>query len=265
MKAKCPYCGRKITYGTRLLEKGEGEHYCKHCKKPSNIVLDKGIWAVFAACAVFSILVLLFYFTFGTVAQHEYNIDGSNAVLVAIFFGKLKTLKWILWEMLPFVAFFFVSPLFVKYTMQKKYAYQSSDRIDLGTGFIPPVNNSETSDNNGSTRVIPKMGATRVDDDFEFENISSNSGKTSDTRSFNLRESMVEVNPESYTKSASFRSDAPLKKVERVKPEKISEPQELYRVKVLREQELRKAELKEKAKEIDKAGNEKNYSANRKF
>ena len=51
MKAKCPYCGRKITYGTRLLEKGEGEHYCKHCKKPSNIVLDKGIWAVFAACA----------------------------------------------------------------------------------------------------------------------------------------------------------------------------------------------------------------------
>lgn len=264
MKAKCPYCGRKITYGTRLLEKGEGEHYCKHCKKPSDIVLDKGIWAVFAGCAIVAILILLFYFTFGTVAQREYNIDGSHAALIAIFFGKLKTLKWVLWEILPFVVFFFVSPLFVKFTMQKKFAYSSTDRIDLGTGFIPPLK-TEPSANDGSTRVMPKVGATMVADDFEFENISSNSGKASDTRSFNLRDTLVEVNPESYTKSASYRSDAPLKRVERVKPEKIENPNELYRVKVLREQELKKAELQQKAKEIDKTSSDKNYSANRKF
>ena len=35
MKAKCPYCGRKSTYGTRFMEKGEGEHICKSCNKPS--------------------------------------------------------------------------------------------------------------------------------------------------------------------------------------------------------------------------------------
>lgn len=264
MKAKCPYCGRKITYGTRLMEKGEGEHICKYCKKPSNIIHDKKIWMLFTITAIVSLLILIFYITFGTVVQHEYNADGSNAVMVNLFFGKFKTFKWILWEVLPYLVFFFVSPLFVNYQMQKKYSGMTADHIDLDTDFIPP-SEDEVSPASGSTRIIPKVGNTKVADDFDFQEISSNSGKISDTRSFSLKGAVTEINPESYVKSASGRSDAPLKKVERVKPQIINEPEELYRVKVLKEQERQKRELHEQAKNIDKTSQDKNYSANRRF
>ncbi len=263
MKAKCPYCGKKITYGVRFMERGEGEHYCKYCKKPSNIVQDKKIWMLFTVSTIISVLILLFYFAFGNVVQHEYNADGSHWVLVALFFGKFKTFKWIFWEILPYLAFFFISPVFINYQMQKKYAYSTADRIDLDTDFLPPAEDS-SAPASGSTRVIPKVGATKVSDDYDFEEISSSSSRVSDTRNFNLKEALTEINPENYVKTASSRSDAPLKKVERVKPEKISEPQELYRVKILREQERQRQELEAQAKNIDKAI-DKNYSANRKF
>lgn len=264
MKAKCPYCGRKITYGTRFIERCEGEHICKNCKKPSNIVQDKRIWMVFIATLIISILILLFYFTFGNVVQHEYNVDGSHGVLVALFFGKLKTFKWIFWEILPYLVFLFVSPLFINYQMQKKYAGMTSEHIDLDTEFLSP-SQAEISPASGSTRVLPKVGTTKVEDDFDFQEISSSSGRVSDTRSFNLKEAVTELNPEDYVKSASGKSDAPLKKVERVKPHIIDEPQELYRVKVLKEQERQRQELQQQAKNIDKNNQEKNYSANRKF
>lgn len=263
MKAKCPYCGKKITYGTRLIECGEGEHYCKHCKKPSNIVQDKKIWMLFTICVIVSVLILFFYIAFAKAAQHDFNEDGSYRVMVAIFFGKFKTFKWILWELLPFMAFLFISPLFINFQMQKKYAYSTMDSIDLDTEYLPPVDNStEVSD---STRVLPKVGSTKVADDYDFQNISSRSENISGTRSFSLRDSVTEINPESYVKSASGKSDAPLKKVERVKPERIEEPQELYRVKVLREQEKKRQELQAQAKTMDKGSQDKNYSANRKF
>lgn len=264
MKVGCPYCGRKITYGTRLIEKGEGEHFCKACKKPSNIVQDKKIWIVFTLSVILSLIVFLFYLTFSTVIQHEYNADGSHSLMVSLFFGKLKTFKWIFWEVLPYLAFLFISPLFIKYKMQKKYSGMTSERIDLDTDFLPPTE-SEVSPASGSTRVIPKVGNTKVSDDFDFQEISSSSKKLSDTKNFNLKEALTEINPESYVKSASAKSDAPLKKVERVKPQIVDEPQELYRVKVLREQERQKRELEEQAKNIDKFTQEKNYSANRKF
>lgn len=246
------------------MERGSGEHICKHCKKPSNIVQDKGIWMLFTVCAIFSVVILLFYFGFANIFQQAYNEDGSFSFVVAMFFGKYKTLKWILWELLPYLAFFFISPIFINYQMQKKYAYNSADRIDLGTDFIPPVD-ADSAPTSGSTRVIPKVGTTKVEDDFDFEEISSSSKKISDTRNFNLKETITEIDPESFVKTASSRSNAPLKKVERVKPQVVEEPQELYRVKVLREQERQKRELEEQAKSIDKSSGEKNFSANRKF
>lgn len=263
MKAKCPYCGKKITYGTRLIECGEGEHYCNHCKKPSNIVQDKKIWMLFTICTIVSVLILFFYIAFAKAAQHDYNEDGSYALMVTLFFGKFKTFKWIAWEILPFIAFFFISPVFINYQMQKKYAYSTMDSIDLDTDYLPPADTSAAASD--STRVLPKVGSTKVADDYDFQNISSSSGNVSGTRSFSLKDSVTEINPESYVKSASARSDAPLKKVERVKPSRVEEPQELYRVKVLREQEMKRQELQAQAKNLDRNTQEKNYSANRKF
>lgn len=269
MKAKCPYCGRKISYGVRFMERGNGEHFCKSCKKPSNIVQDKKIWILFTITAIFSLIVLMFYFAFSGIVQHAYNTNGDYGVMVALFFGKYKTLKWVIWEIIPYIVFFFVSPLFVNFQMQKKYAYTSADHIDLGTDFIPPLDNSETKES-GSTRVIPKVGVTKVDDNYTFENISSNSGKNvSDTKSFSIKSDVTQIDPESYVKSASYRSDAPLKKVEHSTPSQHSavpeQTQELYRVKVLREQELKRQELQAQAKSMDSKSSDKNYSGNRKF
>ncbi len=251
------------------MEKGNGEHYCKSCKKPSNIVQDKKIWLLFAIVAVFSLIVLMFYFAFSGIVQHAYNTNGEYGTLVALFFGKYKTIKWILWETIPYIVFFFVSPLFVNFQMQKKYAYSSADHIDLGTDFIPPLDTQKTKDS-GSTRVIPKVGVTKVEDNHTFENISSSSGKTlSDTKSFSIKSEVTEINPESYVKSASYRSDAPLKKVEHSatsqSPVASEQTQELYRVKVLREQELKRRELQAQAKNLDSKATDKNYSGNRKF
>lgn len=251
------------------MEKGNGEHYCKSCKKPSNVVQDKKIWLLFAIAAVFSLFILLFYFSFSGVVQHAYNTNGDYGAMVAVFFGKYKTIKWILWEVIPFLVFFFVSPLFVNFQMQKKYAYTSADHIDLGTDFIPPIDTQETK-TSGSTRVIPKVGVTKVEDNYNFENISSNSGRNlSDTRNFNIKGEVTQINPESYVKSASYSSDAPLKKVEHsAQVNSTSVPQqtqELYRVKVLREQELRRQELQAQAKNLDNKSSERNYSGNRKF
>lgn len=264
MKAKCPYCGRKITYGTRFSEKGIGEHTCKSCKKPSNVVQNKRIWVIFAIASLIALLILLFYFAFANVVQREFNESGSYAFLVTLFFGKLKTLKWAIWEILPFLMFYFVSPLFIEYRMQKKYAYTSADHIDLDTDFIPPIN-GDNSQPLGSTRVISKIGTTMVEDDYDFKDISSSSGKSGNTQKFNLNEAVTAIDPESYVKSGSGKSDAPLKKLERPKPTKAVEEQELYRVRVLKEEEQRqRRELQAQAKNMDKQ-KEKSFSANRKF
>lgn len=254
------------------MERGSGEHICKSCKKPSNIVQDSKIWMLFAATALFSLIVLLFYFTFSGIVQHAYNSTGDFGALVTIFFGKYKTVKWILWETVPYVIFFFVSPLFINYQMQKKYAYTSADHIDLDTDFLPPVDNSGVKGNTSSTRVIPKVGVTKVDNDYAFENISSSSGNNlNDTRNFSIKSQVTEINPESYVKSASYRSDAPLKKVEnkpavQSAPQNMEQTRELYRVKVLREQEERQRQaLQQQAKNMDSKSTDRNYSANRKF
>lgn len=269
MKAKCPYCGRKISYGTRFMERIYGEHVCKHCKKPSNIVQDNKLWGVFAGVAVFSLLILIFYFIFGNVMQQEYNANGDHEFFITLFFGKFKTLKWVLWETIPYIAFFFVSPLFIKYQMQKKYAYMSSEFIDLGTDFLPPINDAENGNTSG-TRVIPKVGVNKVADDYDFENISSSSKNISDTRNFSIKSDFTKINPENYVKSSSYRSETPLRKMEHTQPVRIkeeikAEENELYRVKVLREQERQKRELEAQAKEMDKNNTDKNYSANRRF
>lgn len=263
MKANCPYCGRKIKYSVRFKEKGEGEHICKNCKKPSDIVQNKSIWLLFAVCGAATVLILVFYLCFGNIIQREFNQSGSYKVLVDLFFGNLKLLKWALWELLPYLVFYFVSPLFVSFKAQSKYAHGSTQRINLETDFVNAAN--EPEDFGENTRVISKLGRTMVEDDYDFQNISSNSESMGDTKSFKLNDGFVNINTEPSVKYASGKSDAPLKKVERVKPVKTEEPYELYRVKVLREQErLKKQEQEEKRKNPD-ALKDKSFSANRKF
>lgn len=264
MKANCPYCGRKIKYSVRFKEKGEGEHICKSCKKPLDIVQDKNIWLLFAACVAVMVLIFVFYLCFGGIIQREFNQSGSYKVLVDLFFGKLKLLKWALWELLPYIVFYFISPLFVSFKAQSKYAHSSTQRINLETDFVNAVAN-EPGKFDENTRVISKLGSTMVEDDYDFQNISSTSESMGDTKSFKLSGDFVNINTEPSVKYASGKSDAPLKKVERVKPVKTEEPYELYRVKVLREQErLKKQEQEEKRQNPD-ASKDKSFSANRKF
>ena len=263
MKVKCPYCGEKISYGTRFMEKGEGEHICKKCKKPSNVEQNKKIWILFAITSIVSILILIFYFAFSSPVQKAFDDNGSFGFLVFMFFGKTKELKWILWELLPYIVFIFVSPVFVEYSMQKKYAGFTSTMEFSAEDFISPENISDV-DNVSSTRVMSRIGTTKVSADHVFENISSSStGDFDKTRSFNIKEEVTSINPEDYVKSESYRDNSPLKRVDRAPQTTKVQPRELYRARELREKEAREREILSENK-ASKPEN-KNYSANRKF
>ena len=109
-KFKCPYCGRKIGYGIRLTENKKGEHTCNHCNKISNIKQDTYIWILLILCSVLSILILIFYISSANSIQNIYDDTGKMKFLVSLFFGKLMIFKWIIWELIPFIAFYFFSP-----------------------------------------------------------------------------------------------------------------------------------------------------------
>ena len=59
-KKKCPYCNRKISYTTRLIEHGDAEHDCPNCNKTSKITQDSRIWALLLLCSIFALFILIF-------------------------------------------------------------------------------------------------------------------------------------------------------------------------------------------------------------
>ena len=96
---KCPYCGKTVSYPTAFLLRRRGEHFCKKCKKESNVYINKLIWVAVFFTLLLSFL-LLMYFMFMT--------DREN-------------LWFILVVMIPYIAFFLSSPLFVRLRPKKKF------------------------------------------------------------------------------------------------------------------------------------------------
>lgn len=269
-RIRCPYCSRKINYWRRLLENSKGEHTCKNCRKISNIKQDPVIWIVLILCCLFALFIMIFYFSSAKSIQNTYDETGKMKFLVKLFFGNLKEVKWIFWEIFPFIVFYFISPLFIGYSPQKRFMEQTQSKIDLSV----PLTNTSSSPKvktDQRTRNIPKAKEpvfTGV-----YEDISSSSSSDIDkTRAFRVSDSselykeekkekaevMTDINVQKNSVSSSYSSDAPLIKVSHnIPPAEKDEDVKEY------------VPAKDRTKENNPAEKEKpvppNYSANRKF
>ncbi len=215
MKSKylCPYCSRKVKYFTRLVEHNLGEHKCKHCKKKSNISQNKTMWLLLLGAVIFAALIMIFYFVCQKSINRANEETGAYGFLCFLFFGKATVIKWIMWEAVPFLVFYFVSPFFITYKPQQRFVEQTTSSIDLDIPNMPSVNNGATRGIDGGTKIIPK--ADEGEFVGEFEDISSSSD-IEKTRAFdvnNLSNENININNPKNSVSASYSSDTPLKRI----------------------------------------------------
>lgn len=214
-KQKCPYCSRKIEYKTRLLEHGNAEHDCPNCNKTSKISQNPNIWILLILCCMVALFIMIFYFSAAKPIQNIYEDEGRFAFLVTLFFGKAKEIKWMFWELLPFAVFLFVSPAYIEFLPLKRFMEQTPSKIDLS---VPVHSSSSKSDKpTGRTRNIPKTQTGSFSG--VYEDISSSSGSVDKTRAFRISdmessEGVTDVSSYTTSKSDSYSSDAPLKKVQ---------------------------------------------------
>ncbi len=257
-KFKCPYCSRKIGYGTRLIEHKKGEHNCNHCQKISNIKQDSYIWILLTLCIVFSLFILVFYLTSANSIQNVYDENGKMKFLVSLFFGNLMILKWIIWEIIPFVVFYFVSPVFLRFTPQRRFMEQTQTKIDLS---VPIISSSSKSKADSRTQNILK---NQTEFSGVYEDISSSSSTDMDkTRCFKMSEMQSEdytdVNKERMTKSQSYSSDAPLIRVSH-EPSVTFEEEDMKEYIPVKDKNHSQVKVT-----VQKEKPQSNYSANRKF
>lgn len=97
--AKCPYCGRRLSYLTAQQHKKKGEYLCSRCKKESNVYINKKIWLPFIFTLMIAIIIM---------------------VLVMIYIAEKNIFSFIL-VMIPFLLFYLFVPFFVTLRPLKKY------------------------------------------------------------------------------------------------------------------------------------------------
>ncbi|MBR2723967.1 MAG: hypothetical protein IKB72_00800 [Ruminococcus sp.] len=267
---RCPYCSRKVNYWRRLLENSKGEHTCKNCKKISNIKQNPVIWITLILCCLFALFILIFYFSSAKSIQNTYDDTGKMKFLVKLFFGDLKEVKWILWEIFPFIVFYFISPFFIEFSPQKRFMEQTQSKIDLSVPLTNTSSNPKVKTDQRSRNILkvkePAFSGV-------YEDISSSSENDMDkTKSFKVSDSseyfkedkkettevMTDINVQKNSVSNSYSSDVPLVKVSHNTP-LVSADEDVKEY----------VPTKERAKENKPAEQEKptqsNYSANRKF
>lgn len=268
---RCPYCSRKINYGRRLLEQSKGEHTCNHCKKISNIKQNPLIWITLIICCLFALFIMVFYLSASKNIQDIYDDTGKMKFFVKMFFGKSKEFKWILWEILPFIVFYFISPVFIEFSPQKKFMEQTQSSIDL---TVPFANTASTAKGKADSnrRNIPKQKA--VEFSGVYEDISSSSSDIGKTRAFSVNSateyykdkntentsSMTDINIQRNSTSRSYSSDTPLVRVSRETPVSRDDDIKEYIPARERVQEQEKTPVSK-----EKNTPPTNYSANRKF
>ena len=62
--AKCPYCGRSVSYLDSFFMKNKGEYTCKRCGCIANVGLNRNIYAITSILCVFVLLLVVLYMFF---------------------------------------------------------------------------------------------------------------------------------------------------------------------------------------------------------
>ncbi len=97
--AKCPYCGKRISYFSAFSLRRRGEYFCNKCKKESNVHIKKTIFLPIAAAVILSLMILM----------------------VFLLLTDRKNLWFMLLVAVPYLIFYLISPLFVQLRPKKKH------------------------------------------------------------------------------------------------------------------------------------------------
>ena len=62
--AKCPYCGRRLSYPSAFMYKSKGEYKCNRCKKESNVFINKKMWLAFTLTMMVAIVAMILIIMF---------------------------------------------------------------------------------------------------------------------------------------------------------------------------------------------------------
>lgn len=206
---KCPYCGKKISYFKAFLIRRRGEHFCKKCKKVSNIHVKKTIWFFFLFVLLMALAIMGYY----------------------TFFTDRENLWFILYAVIPFFIFYLFSPLFIRLRPKMKIqdSLYDTDMVDsaqdpdptmaqnakvvptfvddvlLGDDDYKPAINSDIFNAIKEERKVvgETDGGTKSFD--KFENISSNKN-IGDTMAVKSLKDIPKIEEEKLAQSAEIGS-----------------------------------------------------------
>ncbi|MBQ9673327.1 MAG: hypothetical protein IJV39_01740 [Ruminococcus sp.] len=171
--AKCPYCGRRLSYHTAFLYKSKGEYECSRCKKKSNVSIKKKMWLAFTLTMLVAIIIMI--------VDIVYFAETKPFIFLTIF--------------IPFVIFYMFVPFFVHLRPLKKYRefVNRQQKYSTKPEIIAPINDSDygnganidkdvynqikakrkiiTEDESGTTRAFSENG--------EFKKVETDTISTS--------------------------------------------------------------------------------------
>lgn len=248
-KNRCPYCGRRVTYGARFSCRRKAEYVCPHCSKESKVSINKRVILVFIICAILSASIMIAWIML------DFTSNPLGILLVAI----------------PLIVFGLVSPNFVRFDPLKKYQ-KSMEAKRAGIEYSDNLTVSELDDEIGYTEgsnqfqinndVFNKIKAERnaSKPQPENENLVSDSAelKTAEESKPQYVEVMSDVR-----ENHSVPDEAPLKKIH-------SEGSRINRsrhyIDIPSSEQSSESESNEDVKATEKEKPETNrYSANRRF
>lgn len=113
---KCPYCSKQLTYFQAFFVRNKGEYFCNKCKKESNVLVRKSLFAPFIIALIISLIILLLFFTL---------TDKTN-------------FWFILLVALPFFGFYLLTPFFIDLKPRKKHMDSLYDTGIVESPIVDP-------------------------------------------------------------------------------------------------------------------------------
>lgn len=205
-KNRCPYCGKRISYGEKFSYRRKAEYVCPRCGKESRVIINKMVILIFVICAVIAALIMTAWIYFDLV---------SNPLgIVAVAF--------------PLIIFGLMSPNFVRFEPLRKYqksmearragiAYSdnlSISELDEEVGYVEGSNQFQINNDvfnkikaERSATTVKTTNSDLVSDSKELENNNINNNEPDLPK-----QPYVEVMGE-VRENHSAADDSPLKKI----------------------------------------------------
>lgn len=145
---KCPYCGKKMSYLSALMEKSRGEHNCNACHRNSTIYYTKGFKVSIIVTIIAAVAILI-------------------VCLLPALRGKILDL---LLAFVPFLVFYLCTPIFFKLVPLRprvNNTEKDKKKRKKGNDYSTPIPQPAS----GSTRII-----NVVDESTSKQNVDD--GKT---------------------------------------------------------------------------------------